>query len=46
LVTSAENDGPNGLLDIIEWRGIAIAVDSREQRGWEDAHRDIHYRSD
>jgi hypothetical protein len=43
LVTSAENDAPNCLLDIIEWRGIGIVVDPREKNGWEDTNRDIHY---
>lgn len=43
MATSAENDSPNGLLNVIERRGIAILVDPREKRGWEDGHRDIHY---
>lgn len=43
LVTSAENDAPDCLLDMIERCGIAIAVDRWEQHRWEDGNRDIHY---
>jgi hypothetical protein len=43
LVVGAENDAPNGLPDIIERHGIAVAVEGGKQRRWVERYRDIRY---
>ena len=41
LVTGAENEASNGLLDVIKGHGITIAIDPRKQHEWIKAYRDI-----
>lgn len=41
LVTGAENEASNGLLDVIKWHGITVAIDPRKQHDWINAYRDI-----
>lgn len=43
LVTGAENEASNGLLDVIKGHGIAIAIDPGKQHDWINAYRDIRY---
>ena len=43
LVVGAENDAPNGLADIIERGGIAVAVEGGKQRRWVERYRDVRY---
>jgi hypothetical protein len=43
LVTGAENEASNGLLDVIKGHGITIAIDPRKQHERIKAYRDIRY---
>jgi len=45
LVTGAENEASNGLLDVIKGHGITISIDPRKQHEWIEANRDIRYRN-
>ena len=43
LVSGAENEASNGLLHVIKWHGIPIAIDPGKQHEWINAYRDIRY---
>jgi hypothetical protein len=43
LVTCTKYEGPDRLLDVVEWHGVSVAVDAWKQRWREYAHRDVRW---